>query len=97
LGCARVLDAQPAVAFESGRDEEPVLSCREPVAFGAVPRIEQDMSPGPDDRLKGSDGRLQQFDLSGKGHLFRFADGLLSIQLWSQRTASPQQHIQVLD
>ncbi len=55
------------------------------------------MRHGTRDRLKGANGRLPQVDQAFEGHAFRFADGLLSIQLRSQRTASYQQHLQTLN
>jgi hypothetical protein len=45
LGCARVFEAQSAVAFESDRDEEPALPCCVPEASSAVPLGESTRHP----------------------------------------------------
>lgn len=74
----------------------PPLPCREPVAFGTVPGIEQNMRHGSRNRLKGADKRLHQLDHASEGPSFRFADRLLAIHLRSQRTVPPQQHLQTL-
>jgi hypothetical protein len=47
------------------------------------------MGQRPGDWLKGADHRFHQIDLASERHIFRCADCLLSIQLGSQRTASP--------
>src|SRR2546423_6564012 len=97
FGCGWIFNPQPAVALESARDQEPPLACRMPEAFGAIPRIEQDMGHCPGDRFKSADHGFHQVDFAGERDSFSRADRLLSIQLGSQRTASPQQHIQALD
>ena len=94
--CSRIFDPMPSVALESACDQEPALPCRSPQAFGAVPRIEQDMGDRPGDWLKGADHRFHQVNQAFERHSFRFADRRLSIQLGGQWTTSSQQHIQAL-
>jgi hypothetical protein len=55
------------------------------------------MGHRPSDRLKGADHGFHQVDLALERYPFRCAHRLLSIQLGSQGTASPQQHTQALD
>ena len=97
LGGGRIFDPQPLVAPQSAGDQEATLLCCEPVAFRTVPASAQDMGQRSGDRLKGADHGFHQVNLALERHPFRLADRLLSIQLRSQRTASPQQHIQALD
>src|SRR5258708_2357022 len=97
LGRARIFDPQPAIALPAAGDQEAALLCRSPEAFGTVPAIEQDMRQRSGDRFKGADHGFHQVNLALERHSFRRADRLLSIQLGSQRTASPQQYIQALD
>ncbi len=92
----RVLDAQPTIALEAGRDEKVALPCGFPEDFGAVPTIEQDVGSGTRDRLKGADLLSHQLDLTPEGHAFGLTGDLLPVQLRRQRTTAPQQEIQTL-
>lgn len=83
--------AQPAIALPASGDEKVALTRRSPQALGAVPTIEQDVRDGSRHRLERSDQRFHLLDLALESHVFPCTDGFLSIQLWSQRTASAQQ------
>src|SRR5947209_5984532 len=97
LGNARVYYRQPTVALDASGNQEVALTSRSPETFGAVPTVEQDMGLRACHWLKGADRLLHQRDLALERHPFLLTDYLLSIQLGSQRTASAQQHIQILD
>src|SRR6266566_4911413 len=97
FGRAWVCDGKPAIALDPSRDQKLPLPCGSPEAFGTVPAIKQDMRERSRDRLKRADCGFHQLDLTLEGDAFHFTDFLLSIQLGSQGTAPPQQHIQTLD
>jgi hypothetical protein len=87
IGRAWIYYGKPAIALDPRRDQKLPLPCREPVAFGTVAAIKQDMRHRSCDWLKCANRAFHHLDLALEGDAFHSAGLLLSIQLGSQGTA----------
>src|SRR5579863_427622 len=87
-----VRHAQPAIAFETRRDQKVPFAGGMPQAFGTIPTIQQDVRLRACDWLKFANEPFHQRDLALERDRFGFAHLGLTVQLRSQRTPPIQQH-----
>src|SRR6266699_775721 len=95
--CSSVVrDAQPAIAFETRRDQKVPFASGMPQAFGTGPTIQQDVRLRPCDWLTFANEGFHQRDLALKWDRFGFAHFGLTVQQRCQGTWAIQQHVESL-
>src|SRR5258708_2077683 len=97
VGLARVLDAQAAITLETRGDEEAAFAGGFPDRFGPIPTVQQDVRQRLSNGFKVLDQFDHEIDLALERHLLSFADGLLPVETWWERTTPLQKDIQPLN